>query len=161
MPGEQVSRRARAASRPPVAVGVTKRLVAHMPYRWQRSGPGPRDGDPVGLPVPCARLRAGYWCECSSGFGRHFEEAEAGWTPQARVEPAPLGTAIGYLEASHPFLGVAHGLATSEDEHALQQQIESLPVGTVVERFGTGIAPRFGDPDPREQPWLSAGDVSF
>lgn len=145
MPGQQVSRRARAATRPPFPVAVTKRLVAHMPYRWQQHGPGPRDGDPVGLPVPCARLRAGYWCECSSGFGRHFEEAEAGRTPQARIEPAPIGTTIGYLEDAHPFLGVPHGQVTPEDERALQLQIEALPVGAVVERFGIGIAPGFDE----------------
>lgn len=140
MPGQGAARRARAAATPPLL--ITKRLVAHLPYSWQRWGSGPRDGDPVGVPVPCSRVRAGYWCDCTEGSSRDHEDADAGPTSQARVEPAPLGQALGYVDTSSAFLG-PHGSASPDDESALQRQIEALPVGTVVERMGTGIAIQF------------------
>jgi hypothetical protein len=147
------------ADKPPMV--VTKRLVAHRPpdpsdelgVRY-----GPRDGDPVGVPAPCARLIVGYWCSCGSGFaslGSHEPIS------RARVEEAPDGEWRGYVDSYGGSLEPGVRWPTESDRRYLQEVVEALPVGTVVERFGTGIAPRFGDPDPRAQPWISAGDYSF
>lgn len=137
MGSEQRARALRSSQR------ETKRLVAHYEWGWQRQR-GIHDGDPVAPCAPCPRLRAGYWCaDCGEGFGRdHDDPNEFIGVQQARIEVSPNGAGTRYLEDEHSY-SYHGGAATSEEAHALQQQIQALPVGTIVERFGLGIAPRF------------------
>ena len=139
-------------SRPsaPAGVGdrlvVTKRLVAHRPWDpddvpgidW-----GPVDGEPVGVPAPCARVVAGYWCSCGSGF-QSLAGCES--ISRARVERAPDGDWRGWADGWSGFLEPGPRWPTAADRRRLQAEVEALPIGTVVERHGAGIAPRFVEP---------------
>ena len=133
---------------------ITKRLVAHVDARGESFGVpyGPADGDAVAVPAPCARLVAGYWCACGSGFvcARTGEE-----TVRARVVAAADGVWRGYVDDDFDSDGWlepwAHRLGRA-DRRELQRIVESLDVGTVVERRGVGVAPAFGWSSP-PPPW--------
>jgi hypothetical protein len=132
---------------------VTKRLVAHVPPDPEDElgvHYGPKDGDPVGVPAPCARLVAGYWCSCGSGFAS-IEGHEQ--TSRARVEAAPEGEWRGFVDSSGGYLEPGVRWPVESDRRDLQEQVEALPIGTVVERYGTGIARRFTDPMPVAPAW--------
>jgi len=144
----------------PSPIVVTKGLVAHVPIHRDDEcelGYGPRDGDPVGVPAPCARLVAGYWCACGSGFAS-FETDEP--VSRARVEAVPDGDWRGHIQCNGDVVEPGVRWPTETDRRALQLQVEALPVGTVVERFGTGIALRFGDA-VRSEPWAVVADYPF
>lgn len=124
----------------PARPAMTKRLVAHRGTAAASALPGPDDGDAVWLAAPCARLRAGYYCECGYGF-----EFRPGWPddwPLARVEPMTEHQQTDFREEEW-VLGERHGRADRDDDAALAGQIENLLVGTIVERHGLGIAPLF------------------
>lgn len=124
---------------------VTKRLVAHRPPDPEDElgiHYGPRDGDAVGVPAPCARLVAGYWCNCGSGFASLAEHEQIS---RARVEAAPDGEWRGYVDSYGGSIEPGVRWPVESDRRDLQLQLEALPIGTVVERFGIGIAPRFGE----------------
>jgi hypothetical protein len=124
---------------------ITKQLVAHRPPDPEDElgiHYGPQDGDPVGVPAPCARLIAGYWCACGSGFASIAGHDQIS---RARVEEAPDGDWRGYVDSFGGYFEPGGRWPIESDRRDLQAQVESLPLGTVVERFGTGIAPRFGD----------------
>ncbi len=143
----------------PVTI-VTKRLVAHRPPDPEDElgiHYGPQDGDPVGVPAPCARLEAGYWCSCGSGFASIVEHQEIS---RARVEAAPDGEWRGYVDSSGGYLEPGGRWPVESDRRDLQAQVEALPIGTVVERFGTGIAPRFGG-SVRIEPWSIDAEFPF
>lgn len=142
------------------ALLVTKRLVAHRPPDPEDDlgiHYGPLDGDPVGVPAPCARLVAGYWCSCGSGFASIAEHEQVS---RARVEAASDGEWRGYVDSSGGYLEPGGRRPVESDRRDLQAQVEALPIGTVVERFGTGIAPRFGD-SVRIEPWAIDADFPF
>lgn len=144
------------AARPPMV--VTKRLVAHRPPDPEDDlgiHYGPQDGDPVGVPAPCARLIAGYWCSCGSGFASITGHESIS---RARVEHAPDGEWRGYVDSFGGYLEPGVRWPVESDRRDLQEAVEVLPIGTVVERHGTGIAPRFGDPVAFETYPYSVGD---
>jgi hypothetical protein len=100
----------------------------------------PRDGEPVGLPEPCARLRAGYWCSCGGSFRtvRHRLEVQ-----RARVELMPESE-----QPSVPFLGDYWSdpdvpPITHRDHREVDERLAGLSVGTIVERHGTTFRERF------------------
>ena len=142
-------RRQDGNDRPPLI--LTKRLVVHRPRVVDLDLPvgrdhGPDNGDPVWLAAPCARLRAGYLCEC--GFG--FEYADG----------RPEEAATTYREEEW-VLSDRHGRVDEVEAAALAEQIERIPVGTIVERRGLGIAPLFEPIElrPGHDPWWTL-DVS-
>lgn len=124
------------------ALGSSKRLVAHRPPMEHDAGWGPQDGEPVGVPSPCARLVAGYWCSCGAGFlGLESHEQ----TSRARVERDPTGAGTRFLDSREGFAEPRIPWPTRTDRRLLQDAIEELPIGTIVERHGDGIAVAFGD----------------
>lgn len=136
--------RRRRASDPLV---VTKRLVAHVTEgRPESFGVpyGPADGDAVGVPAPCARLLAGYWCGCGSGFASTTTGEE---TFRARVVAADDGVWRGWVDDgfdSDGWMERPVHRPGDADRRALQQAVEALEIGTVVERLGAFVAPAFG-----------------
>lgn len=102
----------------------------------------PVDGDVVGIPTPCARLRAGYWCTCGGSF-----RSVRGGVPmtRARVEvvdvPDDEVDGVEFIEGSDGDELVP--VPTSGDRQALRLLLDALPPGTVVERNGLGFAPLF------------------
>ena len=123
----------------------TKRLVAHVePDPHEGDGRyGPRDGEAVSVPTSCTRLMAGYWCSCGSGFLGDERQEHA---RRARVETIGSGDRATRYVGDPEELG-ERGLPwpTRSDQSDLQESIERLPVGTVVERHGIGIGVAFDD----------------
>ncbi len=129
----------------PGPVAITKRLVAHVHEQPESFGVayGPRDGEPVAVPAPCARLVAGYWCACGSGFTAETTQEQ---TFRARVVAAPDGAWRGYVDDDYDgeyWIERPVHRPGGADRRALQQAVENLELGTVVERFGAGVAPAF------------------
>ncbi len=128
-------------------LGWSKRLVAHRPPEDHGAQWGPQDGEPVGVPSPCARLVAGYWCSCGAGFtGLDSHER----TSRARVGTDPTGAGVRFVDSREGFAEPSIPWPTRTDRRLLQDAVEELPVGTVVERRGDGIAVAF--PEPHELP---------
>lgn len=146
--------------RQPEPLAITKRLVAHVTARPESFGVpyGPEDGAQVAVPAPCARLIAGYWCACGSGFVSPTTREE---TFRARVVDADDGLWRGYVDDEYDSDGwmeqPVHRPGDA-DRQELQRSVEALEVGTVVERRGAGVAPAFGwtpvryRPYPEEEP---------
>jgi hypothetical protein len=136
---------------------VTKRLVVHRPRLGDPEPPFdrrnlPSDGDPVWLAAPCRRLRAGYLCEC--GFGFEFADGLPDDWALARVVLREEEAATTYRDEDW-VLSDRHGWIDEDEVLALAEQIELMPVGTVVERHGLGIAPLFEPIEvrPGHDPW--------
>lgn len=102
----------------------------------------PEDGDVVGIPTPCARLRAGYWCTCGGSF-----RSVRGHIPMTRARVAIVSVpedevdAVEFIDGppSDPLVPPP----TSGDRLALALLLDALPEGTIVERNGIGFAPLF------------------
>lgn len=129
----------------------TKHLVAHRPdvgaafEAGSALAYGPDDGEAVDLPAPCDRLRAGFWCSCGGSF-----ISAATWEVVhfARVVALGGGDAPRYIDDRENGYEWPVPGSTGQDREALLACVEALPIGTVVERHGLTLAPRF-DPSSR------------
>ena len=108
-----------------------------LPGSW---GLPPADGDPVGIPVPCARARAGYWCECTGSF-----RSVRGHVPMSRAR-VELLTRAAATSAGVPFIWGPPSEQwvpepTAAEEAMIVRMLHRWPIGTIVERRGLGFAP--------------------
>ena len=137
-------------------------VASRTPYEdkrmWEKYEEGPVAEDLVLLPLPCSEAREGAACPCRRGFLRlgAFEEGSS----VARVREVAGLDRVTYTErivdATHGMWGMWNPYPTGDQlepyVEALLRVTESLPEGTLVERFGSGVR-EFNDAPVEDGPY--------